>query len=461
MLLLFAIIGLTILAIISWLLWHFAKFEWLDKITTGLVLSLPFERIPSLQIAGANLRIGQILIIIGIWVVVVLLAKKDEKLLQVRLNPISYLLLGFIILSIPSWFFVIDSKRFLVTQIATLLCFGAVFLLSNFSENIYSKLRKLVYVFIGVSLFGLYQFFGDLIGIPPLFTGLRQQYTKIVFGIPRVQATALEPLYFAGMMLLPIIFVLVHIFVAKSVLKTKFKGKIINFELLGLFILIFLLTLSKGAYLALVLSVIVLIAYGARKLQVSLFLKWAKNILLVVSSLLFLGILFFENFRLIAFGIINNFIATFTFQFASSLERLAFLEGALVLLPNFIITGLGSGQYGAWMQNEALGGILSDPNSYLIVNNVYLEVWLEFGFLAFLVFMMILLWPVLKNIKLLNHLKSWNSGSNLARLTLIFALIASYIQWITFSPIFIMPIFIMIGLLANLAEKTEYEDSID
>ena len=71
----------------------------------------------------------------------------------------------------------------------------------------FAKLSSLKGLFVSlaiVSIFGIYQFLGDLVlGLPTFLTGLRPQYTKAVFGYPRVQATAIEPLYFAGMLFWP------------------------------------------------------------------------------------------------------------------------------------------------------------------------------------------------------------------------------------------------------------------
>jgi O-antigen ligase len=452
------LLGFLLFVSLTLFLWKTVKFEWLDKVCTALVIALPFERIPSLEIGGANIRISQVVVIMGIWIWGVLFFKKDRRLSEIKLNTVNILLLLFIILSIPSAFMVIDSRRFIVTLAATYLCFGAVFLLSNFALNIGRKLKLLLYTFIIVSFFGLYQFLGDLAGLPIYLTGLREQYTKIVFGIPRVQGTALEPLYYANMMFLPIIYTVIAILARLNISLRKFtRSRYVKVFCLSLFMLVFVLTLSKAAYVVLASILFTIALYTRGKFQTNAIFIQAVKVLVYIAFVLSVVMLFFENVRSIVTNIIINFIDTATFQFASSIERLNFLQAALVLLPNNILIGLGSGQYGAWVNLWNLVNNNTPPGaelSYLIVNNVYLEVWLEFGILSFICFLAILLYPLVNNFKILRVSNNWKTPNNLARLTLVFTLIAAYLQWVTFSPIFIMPIFILIGLAANLAEDT-------
>src|SRR5262249_16351058 len=84
-------------------------------------------------------------------------------------------------------------------------------------------------------LVGLYQFVGGLVGLPLNVTGLRSDYSGQVFGFPRVESTALEPLYFSAYMLLAISMLIG----VGAVLKRSW--------LLGvLFVTSVLLTLSRG-----------------------------------------------------------------------------------------------------------------------------------------------------------------------------------------------------------------------
>ena len=447
----------TILLIV--LVWKLAKFEWLDNICTFLVLSLPFERIPSLEVGGGSVRLSQITILIGFLVFLVLLIKGDDKLKKLKLNKINWFIIAFLLLSIPSLYFIIDFRRFIITYIGTLLVFGALFLLSNFAQNIYDKIFKLSKVLVGVSIFGVYQFVGDMIGLPIYLTGLREQYTKIIFGVPRVHATALEPLYFAGMLFLPIFFMVTLIIFKKDFIlfQNVKSGNRLNFLnspqfILSFFIIIFLSTISKGGMLSITVSSFVLLFLIFSRINLSNFTNYISKILLFGGGSTTLLYIFSNSFQTLLNSLVQNFFATFTFQFASSVERLEFLRAAFFLLPQNVLFGLGSGQYGAWVKNTNIIN-LPASDSFLIVNNVYLEVWLEFGLLSLIAFLFMISYPMSKNFKFLFKEKDWNTENNIARLVLISALLTYYIQWFTFSPIFIMPIFILLGLLARLSTE--------
>ncbi|MEM1312733.1 MAG: O-antigen ligase family protein [Patescibacteria group bacterium] len=444
--------------------WKCAKFEWLDKTCTALVVSLPFERIPSLSVGGVNVRFSQLIVLAGLWIVAVLFFKKDRQLYQLNINKINNILIAFTLCSIPSFFVVIESRRFLTTILATYLAFGALFLLSNFSNNIPRKLKYLVLSVATTSIFGLYQFVGDLVDLPTYLTGLREMYTKVVFGIPRVQATALEPLYYAGMLFMPILYILVMILAGVQLnVHPKIKSRYAKLILLTLFLSVFVLTLSKAAFAIMTGIFILLSLCSAKKLKSIFLFKQFIKLIFVSVSVLSIFTLFFPNLRITVLRIIINFYETATFQFASSIERLNFLQAAIELLPRNVLIGIGSGQYGPWVKSL---GLVNSPvaleGGYLIVNNVYLEVWLEFGILALICFLALLLYPVYNNFKILNSSSNWKTPNNLSRLVLVFTLIAYYLQWFTFSPIFIMPIFILMGLAANLGQNNDtiYESKV-
>ena len=181
------------------------KFEHLSKLSLWLVFSLPFERIPSINL-GVNLRISQLLTIISLVFIIILVLKKDRQILQFKIQKPFIWLVLFYFFAIPSIFFVQDFGRFITTSIATFLVFCACFLVAHFTKSVWQSLRYLLISTTISGIFGIYQFLGDFLDFPIILTGLRPQYTKAVFGYPRIQATAIEPLYFAGMLFLPLFF---------------------------------------------------------------------------------------------------------------------------------------------------------------------------------------------------------------------------------------------------------------
>jgi O-antigen ligase len=454
-LVLFALLGISFFGIYFYCLWKLAAFEWLDKICTYIVIALPFERLPSLPVGGANIRFSQILVLLGFSVFLILLIKRDTKLQEVKINAITYFLLGFLLVSIPSWFQIIELRRFFVTEIATVIAFGATFLLAHFAKDIYQKIILLTKVMIGVGLFGLYQFFGDLVGLPPILTGLREQYTKAVFGIPRIQATALEPLYFAGMLFLPIFTCLFFILAHKKLLQSKIPYT--NLYILLFFLCLLLLTVSKAAILLVGVMIVIIGILMFKRMQVGVLLKsvsWLGGFLAVIGGV---AIFFSQSLFTILQGIWKNFVDTLSGSSTSAIERFRFFDTALLLLPANILIGIGSGQYGVLAQRVA-GFSNNSGEGYLIVNNVYVEVWLEHGFLALIVLLTFLLYPLIQAVMYLRLQKDFTTKKSLTLLILGFTLLTLYIQWFTFSPVFIMPIFIILGMF--IAGITEKDDAI-
>ncbi len=448
-----ALVFLACLILGSIVIWKHATLCWPHKLCTWLVIAYPFERIPSLTVgggAGLTIRFSQIFTLLGLWVVAVLLVRRDKDLLQTKLNPIFWPLLLFTVAGIPSWYFVERPNRFLSTMIATLLAFGAAFLLSNFTTNVYQRIKDITFVMVFTSLFALYQVVGDLVGLPATLTLLDEQYTKQVLGIARAQGTALEPLYFAGMLFLPIITSLVFVQHSDTIktYKNQFLNKLFanNSLLLALFTSAFLLTNSKSAIVTLLGLLIILVIFMATKTNFNR--VWSRLSTLVILGVV--GILGLFVYSPQARNVLNElwrlFIFTVQGRSSTAVDRGLFLRIATDLLPQFSFTGVGSGQYAHWARPLVW---FAGKDQYLITNNVYVEVWLEHGFLAFTIFLFMLLSLLISGfIKAKQY--SFDSNLRLKTITILsFALLGYVIQWLTFSPIFIMPIFIIIGLLSN------------
>jgi O-antigen ligase len=440
------------------LLWYtcflLGSFKWLERMGLAIIISLPFERIPSIDIGGANLRISQILVVVSFILFSALVVKKDVVLIESKKYSILLLTLVFLIASSTSWFNIVDKNRFFITTLATILCFGGAFIISitTNSHNIIKRLTTLSYTIFGTCIFGVYQFIGDMAGIPNTLTGLREQYTKVVFGIPRIHATAIEPLYFAGILYFPIIFGIVQILSRQK----SHSNTPQQYLYLGFLLLIFLLTISKSAIVILLGCIIAILLFVSSHFEIK---KVVSTLGIFLSTLV--GIIFgiyslYLPSRPTIDDIIGNAISTFGFESGSSAERIDFIQRALDLLPKNIISGIGSGQFGVIAKNV----FSSTDGGYLIVNNVYLEVWLEMGILAFFVFIYFLLRPLFINIHKLLTEKNWHTQLNIARISLVGTLISYYIQWFSFSPIFIMPIFILIGLLSGLEQETSTTNNI-
>ena len=461
------IVFISAVVVLTFFVWHRINFNWLSSLVFWLTFSLPFERIPSVSLGGANLRASQILTILGFYFVAILVFKKDKKILSLKLVPNFIWLVFLVILSIPSWFFVLDYSRFWITQLATFLAFGSCFLVAHFAR-VWRNLQGLFVSLSAVCVFGIYQFLGDLVwDLPAVWTGLRPQYTKAVFGYPRVQATAIEPLYLAGMLFWPI-FLLILLLLnrlkltdfferkltffghnlfdrflqntdkkpnwiseskapkktpqdilyqfftkfskIKANLKNNFKTNFshrnflgsnfifsildtkkffgLNWLFLGLFLTVFILTFSKGGWLIFLVILFGILIFYARFLGREF---WSNCLKFGILGVLGISILssILPSLSSSLQGLGRQFVEITSGTAPTISERNQFLQVATTLLPENAILGIGSGQYGVWAKK-----FFGDGDGFLIVNNVYLEVWLEFGFLSFSCFLVFLLIPI-------------------------------------------------------------------
>lgn len=491
--LLLVILVICVGIILSKLQWTKVKFGWLQHISRYLIWSLPFEFFPRIDVAGAGFRVSQFLVLAGFWVIGVLVLKKDSNLNFHKICFASFLPLGFLVLSTPSWFLVQDFQRFLVHMFGTLLVFGAMILVLNFATNIWKRLKELTLILVGCSMFGLYQFVGDMLGIPSSLTGLREHYTKAIFGIPRVQGTAVEPLYFAGMLVIPIVVLLVCIAQKQSLIRyfTTPKYSKINLLFLVIVLVVFGMTLSKGSFavVALLSPFLGISMYFLFQNVRNLVHKYFVAVGFVLTFLGLAAVLFLNPVE--TFGSVGrNFVETLAGTSPSAVERGLFVKEAIVALPSNIVQGIGMGQYSNYV-GENLGNLNDDGKA--IVNNVYVEVWLENGIFAFMVFLIMILTPVYQSLgqSIFNKSKkeafmklqsSNNKGISLepilpqidnkirdykpnpsvtediksdflAKYCLGIILSAYLLLWTLFSPIFIMPIFILLGMTYNLTNK--------
>jgi O-antigen ligase len=461
--LLVVILGLTVIVVVllvSRLIWNKVKFSWLDTLCTYLVLSLPFEFFPRIDIAGSGFRISQLLVLVGCWFVTILAFKKDSRLLNSKLNNWTIFPFAFVLSSIPSWFLVQDWQRFAVHWLGSILVFGAMMLLANFATDIWSKLKKLSLVLVGCSIFGLYQFVGDLVGLP---TGLREHYTKAVFGIPRVQGTAVEPLYFAGMLIVGFFILLVCLLAKEKLPQPKFLKLQSNWYILILLSIVsfaFVLTISKGSFAVLFLFLPIALVCGYFKFSFwnSLVKKYFLPVLLFIV-LLFVSAFTFTDPIASLGSIGSNMIETLAGTSPSAVERNMYSSEAIAALPSNMITGIGMGQYASFV-GDNLSNLNTDRKA--IVNNIYLELWLENGLVAMCLFIFFLILVVVLVFRKINW-KSRNDSKNdlynttdpvnsneLAAFAIFFSLLCYFVQWSLFSPLFIMPIFILLGLALSL-----------
>ncbi|MCX6810346.1 MAG: O-antigen ligase family protein [Candidatus Berkelbacteria bacterium] len=403
----------------------------IKKIITVLVtlffLFLPFERLLTFEIFGLTAKISFLILMLIVLVYFVL-----------RLGPTlateDKILLAFSALSYLSVFWSIDQLRSLI--IATI--FSATFLgfiaLRRFLTPQNIEIAKTILIFWGFALcfFALWQYFGDLHNLPLTF--LRERYTKIVFGFPRPQATFLEPLYFANFLFMPIFFSL----------ERFIKSEKINWFLsLNIFLLLMVevLTLSRGAYFSLAFAIIILVIFVGLK-----FKKYLKQLLIALG----IGVLGIIGAVFIIYSSASHRDFQIFVQHAGATDvagesTVARLSYSSIAWSNFKKQpwGIGTGAFGALPEfsDKLLAG------NYQTVGNLYLEILVEegiIGLLLFLFFLFINLKYFWQNIKV----------KKIESLILMVVFVAIFIQAVSFSALYIIPIWAFLAL----ARPTRMDD---
>lgn len=292
-----------------------------------------------------------------------------------------------------------------------------------------------------VSVFGLYQYLGDIAGLPASHTGLLPAYTKAVFGFPRIQSTALEPLFFANYLLLPL-FVGIALF---------WRDKVQNWRhSISLFVigLAFLLTTSRGAFIAAIIGLVSLAVSEWKRLarpKAALSLAGGFILALLMAGGL-LGLSSFKNDGNF-WTSLNNFVSINT-NIASSpsfQERSDQVQIGMTLLTAKQPFGIGLGGIGPRLD----GYPRSVVDHFVALNSEGLELIIQVGYIgwiliaAFFVSLLAYSWLAIQS-------PSVNQGWVVG---LAAGMVATLAQAQTFSGFFLTHRWVVFGLLAGLLSE--------
>lgn len=407
-----------------------------------LAFCIPFERLGSVDVSGMTIRPSQVVGLVLCIVAFERIARKKLKPVQLPHTPLLGL---FCLLALWSLLNALSFQRsLLVTLFVLFTCTMSIVipLLARTKQDFEMMVRAFFFSYIIVVLFGLYQWAGDLIGLPPALTGLRELYTKEILGFPRLQSTALEPLYFANYLLIPLS-VLAAFFLRK---KSSYPLKII-LPSLGLGILALLLTVARGGYLAFAVSISVLLLLNIRTLfQARVVTVGIIGVLIAAGSLAF-----FKDS-----GIVEQFLSHVTNLFvgASYNERVHMYELAWSAFSKHPLIGVAAGGFGPFVSHHPL---IVPGQGWNIVNNEYLELLAEHGFFGFITMMSIFALVAVRSITAIYKARDpWIK-------TLLIGCVAAYAgilaQYNTFSVLYIMHVWCLIGFLVALQEYVLRERS--
>ncbi len=404
----------------------------------ALAFALPFERIGSVDIAGSTVRVSQVVLLCLLAYLFFGVTRRIPNILP-KSYPIAVPLIAYAIIAGFSLLYAPNLTRSVSVLAFILFTMTASFIVPAFL-NTEEKQRTLVRVLLAsmtvVTVFGLYQWVGDFIGLPTALTGLRELYTKEILGFPRIQSTALEPLYFANYLLLPLSMTTV-LFIRKNTIVSL----PVAFGLAALGFLNLALTVARGGYIAMSASLAVIITWYFLNRQL---ISWR-----VIATLAGLGIVgIVAVTQLQQFDGLTEKVASHVvniFAGASYNERAYTIEQAKDAFWTHPLVGIGPGSFGPYIAPHPF----TQPDTgWGIVNNVYLEVLTETGILgAFALFSSWII-VIIRSIYALTYGKG--EETRLLLVATLAAFIGIIVQYNTFSVLFIVHVWFVIGLLIAL-----------
>jgi len=244
-----------------------------------IIATLPFERLFTVSMGGMTVKpVHFAIAVVGLaWLALFLLNRN-----KLKIPTAVWLALLFWLTGAWSYAISVDPKRTFMVALFWLVALVGFWLTIQLTEKA-STLRKaniaVVIVASIVALFGFFQIFGDVIGLPFEITGMKPGYDKSTFGFPRVHSTLAEPLYYGNYLLVPF-FLAVCYFIYGGT-----KGLIRNYALAISLLLLssIVLTLSRGAYLGLGIGALLLMAWQYKRF-------FARNNIVIIASVLALAL---------------------------------------------------------------------------------------------------------------------------------------------------------------------------
>lgn len=402
-----------------------------------LIASLPFERIPSYDI---NLFSHNITLRLSIFIAGAAILLEGKRLLKLRyrLSDPRIWLLIYVFVLLLSAFGAVDRGRALIAILATTLTIGTGLLISTKKidpEKIY-KIITIIALITGT--IALYQFVGDLLGLPVWLTGLRPMYTSAVFGFPRVQATELEPLFYANFLLIPFLWTIGLVYAGK--LKSLYY-----YVFLGFLALVFSLTLSRGGFAAMLIAGLILVL-SLRK-HATIRRALGIGLSLIIGACLALGLIASAGIK--SKQSASESVATYTTQSTrfgtdgsqATDDRSLTRKLAWQAFKERPLLGQGIGNYGHY-------AAISKPQNYrsatAVANNEYLEVLAEtgaIGALALIGFLVTLAHKIFRSL---------TKKNDASVIILSVVAIGFLVQYYAFSTLYIMHIWVIFGLIMSL-----------
>lgn len=426
-------------------------YRWPQAGLFSLVVSLPLERIGTFSLSDGGHPVVRVSQLLGLALIAASFGRLIMKKQKARYLPMNKWLFG-----LASWSLVpvaiINYGPLWQDYAAALfvLLLSWVVAQSINAANLKVIAKAVLASGILVGLFGVYQFLGGSLGWPNSVTGLREAYSSSQFGFPRIHGPSAEPLFYANWLLMPLLLSLAILLTAKS----KHRGwAMVCFSLTAINLL---LTTSRGGWLAAILGgmVLAILLFKRKQLVVrNLGLLALGSILVVLLGLTGIG---FASWR--TTGHISTAPKLFIEQTlgigstASYNERQQAVDSGFGLLKQQPLWGIGIGGVGYRLNDYTEAAASANR---IALNNQYLEIAVEIGFVGLLIYLALLTSLLSKGFEIIRgrHKQAAFFASIFLALSL-----AILLQLLTFSGFFITYIWVVFGIMGGLAAFTKRLD---
>jgi O-antigen ligase len=422
----------------------------------GVLITLaimPFENIGGFYFHSIHIRFDQIIIgITAISFIISSLVKKDFK---IKKDPTLLIVLALIIANILSLTNALNMTRDIEIFLFTLITYIIYYAIPlNFFDTKYIKYipNILLTITILLSLFGLYQYFGNILNLPGSVLGLRAPYVKDVLGYPRIQATEVEPLYYGTYLIFTVTLSIGLLIFNKGKNILKENEILLAWGALILGGINLILTYARGAWIGEMFALLILFIIFLIEYKIKRNIIYMGVIAIVIVSIGTFGL--YRIHKLPNFA--NKIIARATNL--QSPDRTFLDNNALQAFANNPIVGIGTGGFGPYM---AINPFITPPQNFgqiegygwAIVNNEYLEILTETGIVGFALFAFFF-YTIFKNfIKAYRKKSTKNTFEKIILISTFAGLCGILLQYLTFSTLYILQIWMVIVLLEILSFK--------
>jgi hypothetical protein len=412
----------------------------------ALLAALPFERIGSWALNPAThhpvVRMSQV---IGAALVLAFMGQVVTGRRRLRWHWVYWLLIGFVAWAVVP-VLVIGYRPLWYGYVAAVFVAALVVVVANLVQEV--KLERLLWALLAgagvTAAFGLFQFVAGTLGVPTSITGLRPEYTKAVFGFPRIQSTALEPLYYANYLMIPLL-VLAATLAFQAVRRRRWW-------LTGLWLglgLAFVLTMSRGAFIGLAVGLVAVAPLVVlRRRGLSLRLLGAALGAAVVLAVGMLALASYRNDHNLT-SAPKRFLSLVTVDLTrtgSYTDRQTMRDQAAVIASTHELVGVGVEGISPYVLHYQPG---TSETTDIAFNNQFLELVDETGvpgaglFYGFLIVVLVLGVRAYRRSR--DHIHSaW-------LLALLAAVVAVTVQAQSFSGFLLTHLWVLYGLLAGFA----------